>query len=443
MSHSAALDELMYRRKHYGSRIAVSQGPRRIPGTSRQLSTARQVVTTEEENVDNAGENKKPHHGENNKIALPTGHIEPKDSYLSPNYLEVSPNEDFQKKTTVAITPSPSRRQVAVPPHGSKSEETSSESAAQSVAGACMTPSSLPMKKRRQMLKRDESTSVDSDPSAATPGFDKDASLTPGSATFSYTKDGFSPNFASSDISPMSLLSPSAMITPGFKFGATPLSGGPLHRKALADDYISSSPLPYIDWGSPHDKSPEDAGNGHGYGMNHRFMKFPPHLAVPGPIGTTWHPGARNSHAPPPPPGSGHPSFQYYPSGSSLYQSNPYLSGQPPQTVNHFDDEGAPDLDDEMKTMWRTLATHAKQRQMRERDAAMTWMYNQYSHAGISGDSGLCAGDSLKMAHSFASPVERPDLAARGTSQGSTAASPGGNCGSDSEDGNEKEEVAV
>ena len=107
--------------------------------------------------------------------------------------------------------------------------------------------------------------------------------------------------------------------------------------------------------------------------------------------------------------------------------------------VNDFDDEGAFDLDDEAEMMWRKLATHAKQRQMRERDAAMAWMYNQYT-----GDSsGLCAGDNLKMAHSFASPVERPDLAARGTSQGPTAASTGDNCGSDSEDDNERDSLQV
>lgn len=442
VSHSA-LDELMYRRKHYGSRIDASQGTRRIPGTSRQerpLNTARQVITTEEENIENAEKNKKPHQGENNTSAVPTGLIEPNDSYLSPNNFEVSPNKDFHKISTVAITPSPSRRQVAVPPHGSNSEETSSASASQSAAEAPMTPSSLPMKKRRKMLKREESASVYFDPSAATPGFDKNESLTPGNTTFSYTKDGFSPNFASSDISPMSLLSPSAMMTPGFKFGATPLSGGPLHRNALTDDYIiTSSPLPYIDWGSPHDKSPEEAGSGHEYGTNNRFMRVPPHLAVPGPIGATWHQSAPINPPPPPPPRSGHPSSQYYPSRSSLYPPNPYLSGQPHRMVNDFDDEGAFDLDDEAEMMWRKLATHAKQRQMRERDAAMAWMYNQYT-----GDSsGLCAGDNLKMAHSFASPVERPDLAARGTSQGPTAASTGDNCGSDSEDDNEKDNLQV
>jgi hypothetical protein len=74
-----------------------------------------------------------------------------------------------------------------------------------------------------------------------------------------------------------------------------------------------------------------------------------------------------------------------------------------------------------------------------ELQLAMAWMYNQYT-----GDSsGLCAGDNLKMAHSFASPVERPDLAARGTSQGPTAASTGDNCGSDSEDDNEKDNLQV
>ena len=112
--------------------------------------------------------------------------------------------------------------------------------------------------------------------------------------------------------------------------------------------------------------------------------------------------------------------------------------------TNDFGSEGAFDLDDEVKIMWRELATHAKQRQMRERDAAMAWMYNQYSYAGTSDDSsGLYAGNNLKMAHSFASPVERPDLVARVTSKGPIAASPGDNCGSDDEDDNEKEDLQV
>lgn len=408
LKHSA-LEELMYRRKLYGSRIAASQGPRRSPGTSRQersLNTARQLITTEEENVDNSGENNKPHQGENAKSAVPTGLIKPSDSYLSPSNLEVSPYEDFHKRPTMAITPSPSRRRVALPP---------SES-------ATMTPSSLPMKKRRKMLKREESASVDSDPSTASPGFGKDTSLTPGSTTFSYAEDGVSPNFhlASSDISPMSLLSPSAMITPGLKFGATPRSGGLHHRKVLADDYMTSTPLPYIDWGSPHDKSPEEAGSGHEYGMNHRFMMFPPHLGVP---------GYATNNAPPPPPG--HPSSRYYSSGSSSYPSNPYLPGQSHLMTNDFGSEGAFDLDDEVKIMWRELATHAKQRQMRERDVAMAWMYSQYGN------------DNLKMAHSFASPVEGPDLVVRGTSQGPDPASPGGNSGSDCGDDNKKEDLKV
>ncbi|KAL3798200.1 hypothetical protein ACHAW5_009838 [Stephanodiscus triporus] len=412
VKHSA-LEELMYRRKLYGSRTAESQGPRRSPGTSRQersLNIAKQVITTE----DDSGENNKPHHGENDKSAVPTGLIKPTDSYLSPSNLEVSPYDDFHKMSTMAITPSPSRLQVELPPHVSKSRLTNSAIAAEPAAEATMTPSSLPMKKRRKMLKREESASVDSDPSAATPGFCKDTSLTPGSTTFSYAKDGFSPNFAGSDISPMSLLSPSAMITPGLKFGATPLSGGLHHRKVLADDYMTSTPLPYIDWGSPHDNSPEEAGSGHEHGMNNRFMMFPPHLGVPGRVTNSEPPGSR-----------------YYSSGSSPYPSNPYLPGQSHLMTNAFNREGAFDLDDEVKIMWRELATHAKQRQMRERDVAMAWMYSQYGN------------DNLKMAHSFASPVEGPDLVAGGTSQGPGPASRGGNIGSDCGDDNDKEEVQV
>ncbi|KAL3811143.1 hypothetical protein ACHAXA_001358 [Cyclostephanos tholiformis] len=58
----SALDELMYRRKLYGSRIAPSQGPRRSPGTSR-----RPAITTETQNANNAGENKQPQQDENDK----------------------------------------------------------------------------------------------------------------------------------------------------------------------------------------------------------------------------------------------------------------------------------------------------------------------------------------------------------------------------------------
>jgi hypothetical protein len=423
--YHSALDELMYRRKLYGSRITTCQGPMRFPGTSRQErspGTARQNITAEVPNANIAGGNKQPElRGIEKSASLITSFIEHSDSYLSPHYLEESPNEDFHKLLTVAITPSPSRRQVAASPQGQ----------AQSAAEASMTPSSLPMKKRRKILKREEITSVDSDPSAVSRGFGMDASLTPGSTAFFYNKDG-SPNSASSDISPMSMLSPSAMITPGLKFGDTP-QGELHHRKAFSDDPMISSPLPYIDWGSPHDKSPQESGGGLEYSINNRFTIFPPHLAVPGPSSANWHTIPSIGHAPPPPE-SDHPKKQNYHSRTSLYSSNPYFQGQSGQVVNNINEQGNHVLDNEVKTMWRKLACHAKQRQTKERDAAMAWMYNQHSP----GDNGFFAGDKLKMAHSFASPVERlerPDLVAKGTSLRPDSSSASGNDGGeDSED---------
>jgi hypothetical protein len=423
MIHSA-LDELMYRRKLYGSRIATGQGPMRSPGTSRQErspDTARQIITAENSNANNAGENMHPPLGENEKRATSsTCFIEHSDSYLSPNYLEESPNGDFQKLLSVAITPSPSRRQVAASPQGR----------AQSAVEASTTPSSLPMKKRQNILRREESESVDSDPSAATHGFGMDTSLTPGSTAFFYTKDG-SPNFASSDISPMSFLSPSAMITPGLKFGDTPLH----QRKALSDDHMTSSPLPYIDWGSPRDTSPQETDGGLEHNVNNRFTMFPPHLAVTGPFSANWHTKSSIGHAPPPPPGKNHPNFQSYHSQSSLYSSNPSLQGQSHQMFINTDEQGTHVMDNEVKTMWRKVACHAKQRQIKERDAAMAWNNQCYS-----GDCGFFAGDNLKMAHSFASPVERPDLVVKGTGLRPDNASTTSN---DGEEDNENEELQI
>lgn len=113
------------------------------------------------------------------------------------------------------------------------------------------------------------------------------------------------------------------------------------------------------------------------------------------------------------------------------------------------------DLDEEeMQLLWRKLATHAKRKRMRERDAAAAWMYHYGGsssgygeHGGPLASPGMGGGGGgggmgghLKMAHSFSSPVERPDVASRGTSSGDAAvakdASPSG--GGSDEDAEKK-----
>lgn len=321
-----ALDELMYRRKQYGSQIAASQIPKRFPRTSH-----------------NVGEGRK---GESNGGAPTNDHIDSTASYMSPNILEVSPNN---KMSSMAITPSPSRRKEARQQNCLDCEEAS-------------TSSSLPMKKRLKLVRDESAAGIHIDPASATPGC---ASLTPGSTGLS---------FANSDISPMYLLSPSAMITPGFKFGASPMSGG--LRKELKDEGMSSSPLPYIDW-SPKDNSPQEAGDGDEYRMQHQQCQIPTHLIVPGQMHTD-----PSRYGPPPQPGN-----YDYPISHSCRPN----------------DEGF--NDEQMHTNWHELESHAKHRMMRERHAAMTWMYNQYGHA--SGESGTSARDNMTMVHSFSTPMEK------------------------------------
>ena len=69
--------------------------------------------------------------------------------------------------------------------------------------------------------------------------------------------------------------------------------------------------------------------------------------------------------------------------------------GGPDVDADFIDDaDGALDLDEEeMQLLWRKLSRHAKR--MRERDAA--------AHGN---------SNNLKMAHSFSSPVERPERVA-------------------------------
>ena len=90
-------------------------------------------------------------------------------------------------------------------------------------------------------------------------------------------------------------------------------------------------------------------------------------------------------------------------------------------------DDDALDLDEEeMRLLWRKLSKHAKRKKMRERDAAAAWM-NQYGGGSGSGSFAMASpgerrgkgtgtggggwhGNHFKMAHSFSSPVERPEL---------------------------------
>lgn len=103
-----------------------------------------------------------------------------------------------------------------------------------------------------------------------------------------------------------------------------------------------------------------------------------------------------------------------------------------------FADQDVLDLDEEeMQLLWRKLATHAKRKRMRERDAAAAWMYHYGNGTGVPPSPGAFGGPlggpmgsmganggmggHLNMAHSFSSPVERPEIVARGASGGSVA----------------------
>lgn len=318
-----ALDELMYRRKHYGSQIAASQGPKRLTCTLHDVGDGRT--------------------GESNGGEANTECIDSTALYMSPNILEVSPNAT--KMSSMTITPSPSRRKEARQQNRLDNEEES-------------TSSSPPMKKRLKVVRDESAGGIHIDPASATPGF---ASFTPGN-----TDNDLSPNFANCDTSPMYLLSPSAMITPGFKFGASPMSGGLC--KELADKGMPSSPLPYIDW-SPKDNSPQEVGDGNEYRMQHEQCHIPTHLVVPGQM-----------------------------------HSDPFRNYNYPISHSCLLNEG--ELNDEqIHTNWHELESHVQHKMMRERHAAMTWMYNQYGHA--SGESGTSARDNMRMVHSFSTPMEK------------------------------------
>jgi len=307
------LDELMHRRKLYGSKVMASAGSKRSPGTSRQERQQRQQENINRKNEKSFATSSKNAEKQleqaSNGIAHTAQRSQSNNSktlYLSPaDNIEGSPNDAFRKAATAAITPSPSRRHRAMsgaegpqggpllgsPPSSAGSEASPAASgdsadnndangSADAAPAGSLTPSQLPMKKRRKML-RETSAGVDGTAEGtANAGNDK-STLTPGSNSSGKNQDT-SPSSLSSPNDNLFNLSPSGMMTPGgsdmllggggsgrrsFTFGASPLSGGS-YRKALVGPYLNndghnngnaeSSPFPYIDWGSPHDASPQD-----------------------------------------------------------------------------------------------------------------------------------------------------------------------------------------
>ena len=392
------LDELMHRRAMYGAQAAAieANSSKRSPGTSRL-----------ERQMGKSHVNKTPRKLEQGMVVANSA-----SSYLSP--ADVNDTAAAAAAMT-AITPSPSRRAV---------NEANSPCSA---TDGSMTPSQLPMKKRRKKLEDGEE---DDTPFDGKDG--NNTTLTPGSST----KDASSsPNDSSTNpiSSPLFQLSPSAMMTPGgagptYAFGSSPLSGGSQYRKALVGPYLndgsSNSPFPYIDWGSPTDNSPRDNAASSSGGGNNKdqqadssggidkprtmttrvhsrgmMMGVPPHLAVPG----SYHHNAHNAH---------HLGMSAHPT-SLHYPGHPHPSyGSTAAPIGDefgFADEGALDLDEEeMQLLWRKLAaTQAKRKRM----------YSQYGHGSFAAAGSFMA--SPGYAHSFSSPVERPEVVGRGASSGS------------------------
>ena len=296
-----------------------------------------------------------------------------------------------------------------------------------------LTPSQLPMKKRRKMLLEREatggsvaSTAVVKKMELARGNSTGSALATPGNsnnkimARSSSINDDSSPNSTG-----MFSISPSGMLTPGGgglgqfmgspSFGASPMST----KKKTAE----ASPFPYIemDWGSPHDSnSPQESGGS--FGFSHQSA-MPPHLAVP---------GGGYPHYPPPPPRHHLPGYPSMPPMAPYGPGNP---NAPPPIMDDFTDQDVLDLDEEeMQLLWRKLAHNAKRKRMRERDATAAWMsyYGGNPSGSFAASPGghqvfaappmMMAGGSqslLQLAHSFSSPMEKPEIVARGASAAS------------------------
>ncbi|KAL7430519.1 hypothetical protein ACHAXH_001346 [Discostella pseudostelligera] len=371
MNHTA-LDELMHRRKIYGSRVSAEQNPQkfRSPGTSRQERSSNKSRKNDVDKMPKqVGNNSKD--GDNSAK-----------SYLSPSeIMERTPS------STAAITPSPSRRHASSHP----------ESDANGNVG------------------------MDKDLSATDSGNGKNAAFTPGSNLPSAMND-LSPNSTSPGNYAIYAISPSCMMTPGEStlYGGQHAYEGSYMNGGFGEGDVSSSPFPYIDWGSPHDRSPQDGrGKGHsnglppqetGQGANYRTL--PSHLAIPGVNGISWNPNVQQRS------GSHYVGHHHSP-GSSRYSAM-MLPPSPYPIVDG--DVGDLDLDEEeMQLLWRRLATHANRKRLRERDAASAWMNNHHGYGSFSASPG---GESLggegmsgnfAMAHSFSSPLERPEMRKSGT----------------------------
>ncbi|KAL7552624.1 hypothetical protein ACHAWF_015855 [Thalassiosira exigua] len=464
------LDELMHRRKLYGSRVgSLPSSRKRRRERAAKADTHHPSPEEEDEEAVAAKQAAETLEELASSPGAGAGADRSKSSYLSPSDLDVgTPKEAFHK----AITPSPSRRHAAASsskaesrapsgsPTGSSPTSTAASAAlrappppSSAMAGGeggspVMTPGTLPMKKRRKVLERGTS-SGGSDPSQASKSARK-AILGRGSSTgSSLTIDQASPDSASS---PLFALSPSGMMTPrSGAFGASPLSGGSgEYRKALAP-YLEGtgpgdSPFPYIDWGSPQEEDgPHDT----------KDADVPPHLAVPGSFGhpppgahpSSHYPGAHSHPHPHHPyhcPSRHHPPTHHRPPpypAHHLPPGSPYLTAH-----DDFADADVLDLDEEeMQLLWRRLAAkRARRKRMRDggrhpgsRGGAHLWAYHHHaaghgsfaaSPGGLPSPGVGAAGSSrVRMAHSFSSPAEnrprgRPGLAARDRSGGSIVA---------------------
>jgi len=402
------LDELNRRRALYGAQAAAIEAKSkfRSPGTSRLERAMR-------------GQGGGPSTTSVNNRALISGKIQ-QDKVTSASYLSPA---DQGGVAMSAVTPSPSRRTAGLvigaspdassesnTPASSTSDKGAATSPPSNTVDGSMTPSQLPMKKRRKkLLEENSEVDIDSDIK------NKDTTTTnkpglPIRHSSVNSVGGFlsSPGFGF-QLSPGSM----GMMTPGGNGNGTFGSPSQYH-KALVGPYLNdntdggvkSSPFPYIDW-SPQESSPQDATKEQQGGKpslatrDHSRGVVPPHLGVPG--------GYHHGH--------GHHPIQYRHPGNMLGPHNGMSPGI------GFADEGALDLDEEeMKLMWSKMATTAKRKRVASRDQAAAWMYGQYGPMGSFAAASPGGGGMMSWAHSFSSPGNlggRPDILARRMSNGS------------------------
>ena len=342
------LDELMHRRKIYGSRSHLLQQQHQSITTFEQESKRRKRKRDAIEVYDLTSSKSNPKREEcdenSPKCGNVIGNLESKattTAFLSPTNMDGSTPDD----ETNAITPSPSSR-----------KETPSRE-----------ESTLPMKKRHKKLDHDDDGTT-----ASTPG--SWISGAPAASTFS--------------ISPSDIMTPREGMGP---FMSSPLSASS-YRKALGP-YLGDSPFPYIDCFSPQEGgasvngSPRSddnlytpsSGNGRDDSYHQHYQRtpsmhpqfspggVPPHLTVPG----SWHFNNNSS--------------QRFPTS-------------PLDANDDFSEAEVLDLDEEeMQTMWKKLASHAKRRRQR---VAAAWMY---ANEGGGGVNSPCAPYE---SYSFSSPIE-------------------------------------